>query len=260
MQPDDKILTDFQVLVISTSVVLFILLVTIVVLFLIFQRRKIQFIQERNAAEKKYLEEVALTQMEIQENTLKNISWELHDNIGQLLSVANIQLNRIEPGEIEFDQVDEVRNLIQTSLKELRALSRSLNNEVVSTQGLISSIENELARFNRLNFLETEFTVNGDPWSITKNNGLILYRIVQEFFSNVIKHAKASKLEVMLTFDQEKLQIFLKDNGVGFDADSINPSSGLINMQSRAQLIDANILLTSKPAKGTQLEIDYIQR
>ena len=84
--------------------------------------------------------------------------------------------------------------------------------------------------------------------------------LIHEGHLNVIKHAKASRLEVFMTFDQGKLNINLMDDGVGFDEATIRKSSGLLNMQSRAQLIDAKFMLTSQPQSGTKLEIDYFQR
>ena len=84
---------SFELLIFVCSLVLLAFLILVFILFTVFQKRKIKFITERNEAILRYQEEVARTQLEIQEATLKNVSWELHDNIGQLLSVANLELN-----------------------------------------------------------------------------------------------------------------------------------------------------------------------
>ncbi len=258
MQDDNIIRSqEFEVLIITSSIVLFILLVTVIVLFVIFQKRKIKFILERNEAEKKYLEEISKTQLEIQENTLKNVSWELHDNIGQLLLVANMQLNILNPENQNQEPIAEVKSLMSQSLQEIRSLSKSLNSEVINNLGLIESIENELKRFERLNFLKTNFNIIGERWEVNKKDDVILFRIIQEFFSNVIKHAKADLLEVEMVFNPDNLEITIEDNGVGFDVENINKSSGLVNMQSRAKMIGAVYSLDSNLEKGTSLKINY---
>ena len=90
---DENISQSFEQLIIVCSLILLAFLIVVVFLFVVFQKRKIKFITERNEAILKYQEEVARTQLEIQEVTLKNVGRELHDNIGQLLSVANLELN-----------------------------------------------------------------------------------------------------------------------------------------------------------------------
>ena len=92
MSFDDNILGSFELLIIVCSLVLLAFLMIIIILFSVFQKRKIKFINQRNEAILRYQEEVARTQVEIQEETLKNVGRELHDNIGQLISVANLEL------------------------------------------------------------------------------------------------------------------------------------------------------------------------
>ena len=114
----------------------------------------------------------------------------------------------------------------------------------------------ELERFRRLNFLETEFSVEGEPFIIPDDREVILLRILQEFFSNTIKYARASKIEVKFIFENKKFKILAKDDGIGFD-DSIIQGTGILNMKNRARLIGAFLKLDSELGKGTQLEIIY---
>lgn len=147
------------------------------------------------------------SRLEIQEQTLKNVSWELHDNIGQLLSVANMRLN-ILSGTIDESWQSDVRDIkevVSGSLREVRALSRSLNNEVVEYAGLEASVKGELSRFERLKIIKTTFACIQDPFEIPQKDAIILFRILQEFFSNVIKHAKASNLDVEFRYSENEL-------------------------------------------------------
>lgn len=259
---DENISQSFEQLIIVCSLVLLAFLIVVVFLFVVFQKRKIKFITERNEAILKYQEEVARTQLEIQEVTLKNVGRELHDNIGQLLSVANLELNIFTSKNKlnSDDDLTEIKGLIGKSLREIRALSKNLNNEVIHQVGLVESTKNELNRLERLKFLKTEFTLEGNAFDLPKDDMVILFRIIQEFLSNVIKHAKATHLKICFFYTQSELKITAEDDGVGFEIDKVTWSSGLVNMKSRAQLIAADFDIQSEQQKGTLLQIKYLKK
>ena len=181
---------------------------------------------ENLEAEQKFEKELANSRLEIQEQTFKNIAWELHDNVGQLLSVANIQLNMLEAKVDEEDrpQLEETKGIVGESLKEIRNLSRSLNKDVALNDGLVNSIKREIERFNRMNFLSAILNVEGEECCINPKDEIIIYRILQEFFSNVIKHAKADKLFVTLNFEPQRLLVKAQDDGVGFSMTDVQGS------------------------------------
>ena len=240
-------------------VVIFVLVCFVVAFFIAFQRRKNKFLIERLEAEQKFEQELANSRLEIQEQTFKNIAWELHDNVGQLLSVANIQLNMLSAtvASDHHAQLDETKGIVQESLKEVRNLSRSLNKEVILNNGLVASIETEIQRFNRMNFLEAKAEVSGTECCINPKDEIIIYRILQEFFSNVIKHAKADKLFVNLAFEPQKLVVNAKDDGVGFNMEKVRKNAGLLNMKSRAALINATLNIQSENGNGVHLKLVY---
>jgi len=230
-----------------------------IIFFITFQKRKNKLLYEKFEAEKRFETELAQSKIEIQEQTLKNVSWELHDNIGQLLSVANMQLN-ILTGKVDADtkqSVKDIKEVVSNSLQEVRSLSKSLNNEVISYTGIEASIENELARFERLNNLNTEITTTGEFFDVIEKDSIILFRIIQEFFSNVIKHSHASKITVLIQYLSEELYIEIKDNGGGFNQEEVTKSSGLLNMESRAALINTKFSLNSVLGEGTSLTLNY---
>ena len=134
-----------------------------ILFFITYQRRKNKILQEKFQAEQNFKAELTNVRLEIQEATLKNVSWELHDNIGQLLAVASIQLNILNKKVAEENQKSflEVKELVANSLKEIRALSSSLNNEVIDYVGLEASVKNEIDRFNRLEVVEARLEVEG---------------------------------------------------------------------------------------------------
>lgn len=238
---------------------IFILVLFVVVFFIAFQRRKNIFIKERYESAQRYQRELANSQIEIQEQTLKNIAWELHDNVGQLLSVANIQLNimiRSLPDSYH-EQLKETRDLVQESVQEIRSLSKVLNSDVVLKNGLHVSLEVELERFNRLGYLDASLKIVGDIVPIKNASEIIIFRIIQEFLSNVLKHAKASKLFVCLDYKENLLEIMASDDGVGFDSSLKTTSSGMETMKNRAALLEAPFSIVSEKGNGTQLSLKY---
>ncbi|WP_046755578.1 sensor histidine kinase [Kordia jejudonensis] len=243
-----------EVSAIIATFVFILLIVVIIILFLVFIKRKNKLLTEKQQAKREFENAIAETQIEIREQTLRNISWELHDNIGQLLTLAKIQLHQLDNTN---ENVAEVSDTISKSLTELRALSKLINPDALKNIMLPEALSLEIARFNRLNFIEATLTINGDEEIIDDKAEIILFRILQEFFSNTIKHAKASKLDVSLNYENNLLTIIAKDNGKGFDKSEyrLNKGIGLQNMKSRGKLIGAEIELESELEKGTKLTI-----
>jgi len=239
--------------------IIFFLVLFVVIFFIAFQRRKNKFLMERYEAERRYQRELADSQIEIQEQTLKNIAWELHDNVGQLLSVANIQLNVLMNSALPnyHNQIKETKGVIQETIQEIRSLSKVLNNDVVLKNGLLKSLQVELDRFNRLDYLKASLKVTGTVVPLSSSSEIIIFRILQEFLSNVIKHAKASELLVHLDYRVKTLEITAEDDGVGFNTSQKTDSSGMENMHSRAELLNADFSIVSDLGKGTKLSIKY---
>lgn len=240
--------------------VLLIVCTLIIIFFIVFQKRKNKLLLDKIKLQKAFDEEISRTQAEIQEQTLKSIGWELHDNVGQLLSVASMQLSilgtQVSP-EIK-GSIKETTNIVRDSLKEVRSLSKSLNNEVILNNGFEKSISNELDRLKRMKFNSAELIVKGKTIPITnKKHEIIIFRILQEFLSNAVKYSEAQNLKVLLDYNDKNLQIQASDDGKGFDVETVAKGAGLLNMKSRAALIHAQFNLFSKIGEGVNLTIDY---
>lgn len=242
-------------LIVYFILVIFFLAAFTVLFFITYQKRKNKILQEKFEAEQQFKEELSNARVEIQEETLKNVSWELHDNIGQLLAVASMQMKILDKKNQENNQgpFKEVQTLIKSSLEEVRALSRSLNNEVIDEKGLEASVQNEMDRFNRLSILEARLEIEGERSFVKQEHRIILFRILQEFFSNVIKHSGASMLLVKFKYSPDNLEITVTDNGKGYEVDKAKKGAGLLNMESRARMINADFSLESAINKGTSL-------
>jgi two-component system, NarL family, sensor kinase len=238
-------------------IVLFSLCLILILFFTIFQKKKNVLLLKQAEDKKQFEKEISESQVEIREQILRNISWELHDNIGQLLTLAKIQLQSISEHP---NNANELKDNLTTILSEVRSLSKVINPDFISNIKLEDAIELEIKRFNRLNYITSRFTVEGEHFDIDSKSEIIIFRVLQEFFSNTIKHSKASALNVSLRYLENSIQIFAEDNGVGFDMDTICQTGiGLSTMKKRGALINADINIDSAINKGTRLSINYNQ-
>ncbi|WP_299888506.1 ATP-binding protein [uncultured Lacinutrix sp.] len=238
-------------IVLAAIITLVILCIIIIILFIIFQRRKNSLLLEQKETEKQFEQEIAKTQIEIREETFRNISWELHDNIGQLITLAKIQLQN-------DTDIKEVILTLDKGLKELRTLSKAINPEALKNTSLTTAVDQEMERLNRLQYIEATLITKGEEQVIDHEVEIVFFRILQEFFSNTIKHAKATKLKVILVFTEDQLDIIAEDNGKGFNKKELKSTGiGISNMTKRAQLVNATATINSAVDKGTQLHISY---
>lgn len=230
----------------------------IVFFIIIFQKKKNVLLQKQVEDKKHFEQEIIESQIEIREQTLRNISWELHDNIGQLVTLAKIQLQSVRNNP---ENIEEVNQNLTKVLTEIRSLSKVINPDYISNISLSEAVQLEIDRFNRLNYIKSSVTTEGEFFDIDPKTEIVIFRILQEFFSNTIKHSKASELIVLIKYHQDKLYITATDNGKGFDANNINLNGiGLSNMKKRGLLIDADISITSNINEGTKLLITHYHK
>ena len=248
------------------SYVIFFVLVIIIVFvlfFIMFQKRKNQLLVDKLKQQQEFEEELTKTQQEIQEETLKHVGRELHDNVGQLLSVATMQMNvvvKVVRDEVK-SKVNNASEALKESLAEVRALSKSLNSDVIFNLGFDTTVENEIKRLNKTGLIEANLTINGEKVNFeNKKDEIILFRILQEFTSNTLKYAEAEHLNIKVDYQPKYLTIEVEDDGKGFDLDSAEQGSGMTNMKKRAELINAKFHLSSLPEKGTKVNIKYPYR
>lgn len=240
---------------------LFLLLVFIFIIAIGIRYRK--RINENIQMKLQFQQELLRAQLEIQEQTLKNISQEIHDNIGQMLSLAklNLALADAEAQPPVQQKVSDSHQLVSKAIQDLRDLSRSLNTDYVSEMGLQRSIEYELEMIGKTGALKTAMLVEGQARRLDKQNELIVFRIVQESFNNILKHADASQLEVTLKYRPTEFFLSIGDNGKGVDLTPLNTDGnsgfglGIRNMHNRARLIGADFSMNSTLGGGTMVVI-----
>lgn len=244
------------------SFLAFILLFAFVVLiFFLFQKRQLQNQQEKTALKIAYDQEILKSQIEVQNQTLQHIGQELHDNIGQLLSVAKINLNVLEESDhAEHENIKQTNEIIAQSINDLRALTKSLDGDFVHDFGLEESISHELQRIRKTKRFDTEISVLGTKRKLGYETEIVLFRIVQEVLNNSLKHSKAKNIDVILHYFPTSFELTVKDNGKGFELESIQSKpllglsgAGLRNMQRRMELIGGKCTINSVLNQGTEV-------
>jgi len=245
-------------LIIIFSVLLVFIAVGITILVLIYQNKQFAYLKEKQQLQSRFQQEILQTQLEIQEQTFKTIAQEIHDNIGQMLSLAKLNLNTVDLHKEEkaLVKIEDAKGLVSKAIHDLRDLSKTLNAETIAATGLLKAIEAELHQLQKTGAVKTAFHVSGTPVRLDAQKELILFRIVQEALHNVIKHAHASLVTVNALFEHGLFKLLIADNGAGFETTVQEAfGSGLRNMQSRSKLILAHWQIESAKAQGTTVSI-----
>ncbi len=208
----------------------------------------------------KLLYEQALlqSQLEMQEQTFNTISTEIHDNVGQVLSLAKVQLNIIDQSDtLDKELLADAKESVSKAMTDLRDIARSLNSDRIQQSGLYEITEHELQRISRAGLMATSIKSTGDIQLIAEQKKLIIFRMIQETLQNILKHSKATGIEVHFKYEPDHLKISIADNGVGFDKDimSNRDGLGLQNIFNRAELIGGHAGIESAPGAGTIITI-----
>jgi len=255
---------SFEAAVIAATIVFLILGAFIIMIMLVYRKRRNLHILEKVTLQSNYKNELLKAQLEIQEQTLTNIGREIHDNIGQVLSFVKLSLNPAD-GNLEQlqNKMHDSRELVAKAINDLRDLSKSLNIQHFVHLGLVKAIELEIERLNKSGLLQLNLHITGTPYELGEQCELVLFRIFQESLNNSLKHAGARNFNIYLHFKAESFTLTLADDGLGFAVQDKLPEfsgSGLKNMESRAALIGAAFTINSSPGNGCiiSLQLNYL--
>jgi len=251
--------SDTDLLIIVTTFVILTVVLMMVSVYGIFIKKKSALLLDQQRQVALYDQELAIAQVEIKEQTLNYIGQELHDDLGQKLSVARLMTNKISsPSNADEKEIAmEINSLLGECIQDIRNLSKVFITKQVEYFGFVESLEREVFRIKRLNLLEVDYEINNHDLDINSDHALILFRIVQECITNVIKHSKSKKIELKVVETPNNIRIFVNDNGVGFESNIKNDGSGLQNMKSRANIINAEFQINSVLNEGTKIKITY---
>ncbi|WP_114751577.1 sensor histidine kinase [Pleomorphovibrio marinus] len=244
---------SFEVFVtLAASLFLMIIMSTFVVsMVLIHRQRQVKDKHKMEIMKADFEKTVLNVEKEIREDTLHYVSQELHDNVGQMLSLAKLVLNNPDP-----ESVAEGKKIINQIIKEVRALSKSINRDYIKDVGFEDFLAEELQKIEGSGFCKTSLQVQGELPSFSDDNKkLILIRLVQECLNNAIKHAAPEHIDIILTYDKPLLSLKITDDGQGFDTQAQSAGLGLRNLKSRMTSISGDLHIRSQPEKGTSIQM-----
>lgn len=253
--------TDLTIFFIFGTVLIAALAITLVLILVVTTRRQIRDRLEKQKMQLKFEEDLLHARIEVQEQALRNVSGEIHDGIGQELSLARLQLRKIRslmPQNEGLQLLDNHSAALKNVIKNLRLLSHSLNTQVILTKGLETAIESEMQRIQMSGTLQCHFETLGEHRELSAEKELLLFRIFQESTQNVLKHAKAHSIFVVLSYLPHAIEMQVTDNGKGFHYDStapLNQSLGLGNMAYRASMLRGTLNIYSAPGAGTRIRV-----
>lgn len=196
-----------------------------------------------------------------QEDERRRIARELHDEVGQSLSVvkAGLQALRNEPGCA--DRADECMEVVDGSIRQVRDLALHLRPAMLDDLGLVAALGWLVERFAQRTGLDCRLVA--DPTEVTDvpaEVGTACYRVVQEALTNAARHARARRVRVELAEHAGRLSLVVRDDGIGFDATRArgappgDRSLGLLGMHERVELVGGRLEIESAPGQGTEIQ------
>ena len=251
---------DLMLAVVVATILFFLMMAFIVSYFIIYRRKRQEHVYLMRMAKEEFDKQLLQSQLEIQELTFNQISQEIHDNVGQLLSLARIQINIMnERGCFDRQMLDEIKANIGKAMTDLRDIARSLNSERIRSASIVETIVIESERINKCGVLRTSVTVEGKECGINERKKFILFRIIQECLQNILKHAQAKEVVIRFCYLPSEVQIVVQDDGKGFDPDGLPPGGGgmgLVNIKTRIGLTGGNVVIDSAHSRGTSIIIN----
>lgn len=246
------------VIVIIAGIIIFLVFAGIIIFVLFFyQRKRFQHKEELLHMQQQYNEALLQSQLETHEATLHQISEEIHDNIGQLLSSTKMLLGITEMNLNNTpDTLLTAEATLGKAIQDLRALSKSLNKEWLHQFNIVDNLKAEVERINAARTIHAQYITSTSFLPMQAEAQVMLFRIVQEALQNSIKHAHAQSIAIQTLYNNEHITVTIEDDGTGIRQNN-QPLTGvgILNMQHRTKLLGGTIAWNRLPEKGTQVII-----
>ena len=239
--------------VVISTLTLIILVGLVINLLLLSRNRRLQHQTKVYEINSNFEKELLSAKYEIKGQTQDQIAKDLHNDVGQLLTSALIQLNLSKlKSNIQDIYLEEAHKQVTESLNIVRDFSKLISSEFVETRGLKVMLERLIESIKK-NGIEILFNFNTISNDASHSFDLIIYRVIQEFLTNTLKHAKASFVEIHISITGEKVMVVYSDNGI-WDTknNSWKPDSGigLLSIKNRIELLKGNFVLQTNSPSG----------
>ncbi|HWP92050.1 MAG TPA: GAF domain-containing protein [Thermodesulfobacteriota bacterium] len=227
----------------------------------------IDITERKNAEERlnnyaRQLQSLSHRLMSVQEIERRFLAKELHDEIGQVLTVVKIHLQALRGlGENDsyITHLKESMSVVDKALRQVRDLSLNLRPSMLDDLGLVATLRWYINQQAQLGGFVGEFNASPENMRFEPNLETVCFRTAQEALTNVLRHANAKRVSVELRQHDSMLELVIRDDGIGFDLDAVQErmarglSFGLLSMQERVQLVGGRIEIKTKPNKGTMI-------
>ncbi len=215
---------------------------------------------DRVAALSERRSELARQLISIQENTFRYISRELHDEFGQILTAIGAMLQRAGRRAASTDapiraDVEEVREIVQSTLDKVRTLSQALHPVVLDDAGLEGALNLYLPGFEKQTGIAIEYRKDGPSRPVDRDIAIHLYRVLQEALNNVARHSKSARAAVRLRYEPDLLVLEVEDRGVGFGKRGESQGMGLTSMRERSELVNGRLDFLEGSAGGVLVRL-----
>jgi signal transduction histidine kinase len=232
---------------------------TVVFRLRVLERRSEQQRMIANEAESQ-MRELSQRLVATQEEERKNLSRELHDHIGQVLTALRMELGRIDRTRGALDAgigaaVRESRRLVDSMVRTVRDLALGLRPSMLDDFGLQPALEWHVRDFTRRYGVDVDLSLHGDFDALPDVYRTCVYRAVQEALTNCIRHAQARSIGVTVVGHADRLHVSITDDGVGLDAARRGAGLGLRGLEERVKELHGVVTIAGAPGEGTKLEI-----
>lgn len=242
-------------IILGASSILLLITLFIVMLVMAYLRRDLKHLKEKETMEADFEKQLLQSQLETQEETLNQLSIEIHDNVGQLLNSTKLLIGVTQRSLTESpDTLAMADETLAKAIQELRSLSKALNKEWLQQFNFIENLEAEINRINAAKNLQIHL-LRPVSLSLKPDEQTILFRIVQEILQNSIKHAQAKNIEIKMKEDAQQLTIYIADDGTGFSESDVTKSVGILNVKHRTKLLGGTAEWQSSLTNGTSVTI-----
>lgn len=219
------------------------------------------FVVDKEKKDIQHQHEVQLftSKIEMQQQTMEHLGKEIHDNIGQKLTLASLytqQLDHENKAPNVKDTITNISDILNETLSEMRELTKSLTLNTIENNSIVKLIENECERVKKLKKFSVTFICHTKDSTLSYEAKTIMIRIVQEFFQNSIKHSACHNITVAFSEIENTVELSLSDDGKGFDTGNYYSNGiGLKNIKKRTELLKGKFQLESKINIGTKITI-----
>lgn len=232
----------------------------VVLMILLAYRLKIM----QDTAERLFMEKTLAQQqrteaiLEAEDRERLRIARDLHDGIGQMLAAARMALgNFLAKKKVENKHIQNSLDLLEESIKEIREISHNMMPGALTKLGLSTALKQFVNKINALGVLQIELQIIGIKERLNEKIETMLYRVVQEILSNIIRHAEATKVSIELVKHESELVLVIEDNGKGFDTNaSKNHGIGIKNVATRVEYLNGSVNFDSAIGRGTSVIVE----